>query len=115
MNQREFAEIIPVAQLKHGSYYVGICRNACIARWNEEEQQFYHWREKMGDIFTEEIRHLSYDTKFDVFCPMRLLENPRFEIPFLGRVKGIGCKFLGNSKDLREFDKEVWNKDVAGY
>src|ERR1700730_14183694 len=38
--------ILPRDQLNHERYYKGRCRNATVARWNAEEQRFYHWREK---------------------------------------------------------------------
>ena len=34
--------ILPKDQLKHGRYYKGRCRNATVARWYANEQQFYH-------------------------------------------------------------------------
>ena len=41
-------KIIAKKDLKHGVYYYGTCRNASIARWNADDQLFYHWRNKFG-------------------------------------------------------------------
>jgi hypothetical protein len=58
--------ILPKDQLVHGRFYKGRCRNATIARWNADEQRFYHWREKFGRIFIETIGYPTDDERFDV-------------------------------------------------
>jgi hypothetical protein len=53
--------------LKHGQYYKGRCRNATIARWNAEDERFYHWRQKFGCRFIETIKHPEDEKYYDVF------------------------------------------------
>ncbi len=96
-------KIVPKSELLHGHYYGGRCRNAAIARWNEEENCFYHWRQKFGNIFLETIRHPADDERFDVFRVIRELAYPKFEIPF--RLDG---NFTGRREDLDEHTDEVW-------
>ena len=72
---------IAKADLVHGEYYRGRCRNATIARWNAEQQRFVHWRTKWGDTFTEEICHPDDEKDFDVFVVEAVCE-PVKEIPF---------------------------------
>ena len=72
---------IAKADLVHGEYYRGRCRNASIARWNAERQRFVHWRTKWGDTFTEEICHPDDEQHFDVFVVEAHCE-PEKEIPF---------------------------------
>jgi len=74
--------ILPKTVLKHGVYYAGRCRNAEVARWNADTQQFYHWRTKFGLRFVETIRHREDDDHFDVFDAEAELANPTEEIPF---------------------------------
>ena len=54
-------------ELIHGFYYRGHCRNATVARWNNEKKVFVHWRTKFGDRFLEEIRCPEDDQVYDVF------------------------------------------------
>lgn len=56
---------LPKAALEKGAYYIGVCRNANVARWDGEK--FWHWRVKWGRRFLEEIRHREDDKTFDVF------------------------------------------------
>lgn len=72
---------IPKFLLVHGAYYAGTCRNASIARWNGNEQCFYHWRYKFGFKFVETIKAPEDDDTFDVFCATSVIE-PEEEIPF---------------------------------
>ena len=81
-----YEPIIPKAELKHGSYYKGRCRNASVARWNGEEQKFYHWRTKWGDKFIETIYAPEDDSIFDVFIAKEEVE-PEEEIPFKDRFE----------------------------
>jgi hypothetical protein len=66
---------IPKKMLTHGEYYAGTCRNACIARWNADEQCFWHWRTKFGNTFLEKIKHPEDEPKYDVFFPVVYLGN----------------------------------------
>ena len=63
----DYTAKIPKAELKHGAYYTGQCRNAVIARWNADEQVFYHWRTKFGTKFLETIPAPEDETRYDVF------------------------------------------------
>ena len=77
----DYTPKIAKADLEHGAYYVGRCRNASLARWNAERQCFVHWRSKFGSTFLEEIRHPEDDKHFDVFVVEEKTENPEHEIP----------------------------------
>lgn len=72
---------IPKAKLVHGAYYKGRCRNATEARWNGEQQRFYHWRHKFGFKLVETIHAPEDDQVFDVFVAEELIERPTEEIP----------------------------------
>jgi len=74
--------VIPKSELKPGSYYLGRCRNATVARWNAENQKFYHWRTKFGSTFVETICHREDDNGFDVFDAFEETSDPQKEIPF---------------------------------
>ena len=98
--------ILPKDRLVHGRYYRGRCRNATVARWNERENCFFHWREKFGHIYVETICYPGDDEPpFDVFHAVEELPNPRFEIPF-----NVDATFAGNTDDLKEHDAEMWGK-----
>jgi uncharacterized protein (DUF433 family) len=49
--------ILPRDRLVNGRYYKGRCQNATIARWNADENCFYHGREKFGRIYIETIKY----------------------------------------------------------
>lgn len=91
--------------LEDGAYYVGRCRNATVARWNAKEGQFYHWREKFGQIYIETIKHPDDEERFDVFRPVRELPDPKFVIPF-----DEDAAFTGNTTDLNQFNDEMWRR-----
>jgi uncharacterized protein (DUF433 family) len=99
--------ILPKDRLVHGEYYKGRCRHATIARWNEQEQQFYHWREKMGLIYIDTIKYPTDELEpwWDVFDVVEELPNPKVEIPFDGDPI-----FDGNPDDLDEFKEEMWKR-----
>ena len=78
---RDYTPNIAKADLEHGAYYTGRCRNASEARWNAERECFVHWRTKFGSTFTEEIKHPEDDKHFDVFVVESKIENPTKEIP----------------------------------
>ena len=73
---------IPKANLEHGAYYAGHCRNATIARWNADKNVFVHWRTKFGSTFTEEIHHIDDDNVYDIFVATKKLDKVDKEIPF---------------------------------
>lgn len=73
--------MIPKSDLEHGAYYAGRCRNASIARWNADNERFYHWRHKFGWNYVETIRHYDDKTLFDVFRPTHKLDTVETPIP----------------------------------
>ena len=95
--------ILPKSALRHGAYFVGRCRNASVARWNARQQVFYHWREKLGEIRIQKIKHPVDEPEFDVFRVLEDLREPAFEIPFYLRAK-----FRGSPEVLTAFNERVW-------
>jgi len=77
----DYTPKIVKADLEHGAYYIGRCRNATEARWNENEQCFVHWRTKFGSTFLEEIKHPEDEKHFDVFVVESKIDKPEQEIP----------------------------------
>jgi len=67
--------------LVHGEYYVGHCRNATVARWDERQEKFFHWRTKFGHTFLEEICHPEDEKRYDVFEPEQICKEIVKEIP----------------------------------
>ena len=78
----DYTPKIAKADLEHGAYYAGRCRNANEARWNADIQQFVHWRTKFGHKFLEEICHPEDDKVFDVFVVEHKVDVIAEEIPF---------------------------------
>ena len=66
---------IPKSELVNGSYYDGLCRNASLARWDAENNVFWHWRTKLGTKFTENIHHPEDDDGHDLFYPLKRIER----------------------------------------
>jgi hypothetical protein len=84
--------IIARADLVDGAYYEGRCRNATVARWNAERGVFIHWRTKFANVFLEAIKHPEDEQHFDVFVPIRRLDEAEVgkSIPFDDQpVRGI--------------------------
>ena len=100
--------ILPKTALVDGAYYVGRCRNATIARWSAERRCFFHWRKKFDRIFVEEIKHPLDEEHYDVFRVVRVLEAPKFEIPF-----DNVAVFQGRAEDLSEHDHELWRAPTS--
>lgn len=73
--------MIAKADLKHGAYYEGRCRNATLARWDGVQGVFLHWRSKFGERFIEEIDHPEDARGFDVFTPKAEVAEPDDRIP----------------------------------
>lgn len=69
--------------LKHGAYYLGECRNATVARWDDLNECFVYLRHKFGRVYAETILHPDDDKVYDVFFPQRMLgyEEVKEEIP----------------------------------
>lgn len=77
----DYTPKIARADLKHGAYYGGRCRNASVARWDANIQAFRHFRTKFGETFVEEIKHPEDDQHFDVFVVECEIQAPEREIP----------------------------------
>lgn len=82
MNNEYYTAKIAKCDLEHGAYYRGHCRNATVARWNNDLQRFIHWRHKFGYRFLEEICHPEDEKHFDVFVVEEKIDNHNEEIPF---------------------------------
>jgi hypothetical protein len=95
--------LVPKSALRDGAWYIGRCRNACVARWNATEQCFYHWREKFGCVLIEKIKHPVDEAEFDVFRVLEELADPKFQIPF-----DEDATFTGDPEVLTEFNQRVW-------
>lgn len=64
---------IPKDKLEVGATYYGECRNACEAVWDGET--FTYERYKFGIRFPEKINHFEDDNGYDLFVPIRKIEN----------------------------------------
>ena len=56
-----------------GKTYLGHCRNADRAVWNGEV--FIYQRTKFGYTYPEKINHFEDDNGFDLFVPIKIMEN----------------------------------------
>jgi len=54
-------------------YYAGSCRNASVAQWLADRNEFVYIRLKFGCSFFETIRHPEDDDGYDLFIPVREL------------------------------------------
>lgn len=82
---RDYTPKIPKANLQHGEYYYGRCRNATIARWDANAEQFVYERQKFGFKYFETILCPEDDDTFDVFVAERLADimEIKTELPFM--------------------------------
>lgn len=73
---------IPKRDLEHGAYYSGYCRNANIARWDGEKEQFVFYRHKFSFVYLEAACCQEDEEHYDVFVPLKKLDSvdPRDEI-----------------------------------
>ena len=77
----DYTPKIAKAELEHGAYYVGRCRNATEARGDANKNRFVHWRTKFGHKYLEEICHPEDDKHFDVFVVEKKTEIIAEDIP----------------------------------
>jgi len=98
-----YRRVLPKCLLQHGHYYVGRCRNAAVARWNANQQCFYHWRQKFDRICIQKLKHPVDELGFDVFRVLAELAEPKFEIPFRKNAK-----FNGNPEELIQLNHYTW-------
>lgn len=64
---------IPKSQLEIGVEYIGSCRNASNAIWLGDK--FEYQRYKFGDTFKETINHFEDDNGYDLFIPIKKLDQ----------------------------------------
>lgn len=64
---------IPKKDLLVDRTYLGDCRNSNMATWNGEK--FVYTRCKFGMFYDEFINHFEDDDGFDLFVPIKLLED----------------------------------------
>lgn len=69
--RKKTRDYIAKAELIHGNYYKGTCRNAAVARWNAETGKFLYWRNKFNDTFLETISPPEDEEIYDVFYAKR--------------------------------------------
>lgn len=62
-------DILDKSELVVGQTYKGLCRNATEAVWTGKV--FEYTREKFGDSYPETINHPEDDDGYDVFLPLR--------------------------------------------
>lgn len=80
LDKLELFGMIPADRLEDRAYYQGICRNTNVAKWVKDSRDpskscFYYIREKHESFYVENINHPSNDTGFDLFVPLRKIEN----------------------------------------
>lgn len=66
--------VIPKDKLKHKTIYLGSCRNASVAVWNKNKEEFIYIRNKFGMSYLEEINPIEKDDGFDLFIPFREID-----------------------------------------
>jgi hypothetical protein len=84
---KNYTPVIPKAELKHGAYYEGSCRNASVARWDGVVQLFTHWRTKFGRKFVETIHCPEDEQDFDVFIAKKVVDFGTEFIPLASEMK----------------------------
>ena len=65
---------IPKEELEVGATYLGECRNAHKAVW-KENGRFEYMRSKFGCTYPEEINHFQDDDGYDVYTPIKKIED----------------------------------------
>jgi len=83
--QYENKTFIPLVELEDGAYYLGECRNAKVAIWNEKEKKFTYLREKFGQKFLEDIKPIEIDDGHDLFIPHEKTEEDKELKEYLDR------------------------------
>lgn len=69
---------IPIEKLVVGHIYYGTCRNARAAVW-KENKKFEYVRTKFGSTYKEEINHFEEDDGYDVFVPIKDLNDMTYD------------------------------------
>lgn len=102
--------VIPKADMAHGTYYKGFCRNARVARWDATNNLFVHWRSKFDDVYLETILHADDGGSWDTFKPFTHLPTEAVEFPIPFKFEGDDfpepSAHAMHQADLREFNIE---------
>ena len=69
------AGVIRKKELINKAFYIGVCRNACIAKWDADKNVFWYLRTKFKNTFFESINHVANDDGYDLFIPMELYKK----------------------------------------
>ena len=69
----ERVKVIPKSELIVGAIYQGECRNSGTAIW--DGNKFVYERHKFGTSYNERINHFEDDNGYDVFVPMKIIEQ----------------------------------------
>ena len=69
-------DMISKSDLLHCRYYLGVCRNSHVAKWDRKKEKFFIIRTKFDKVFAEEINHPEDDEGWDLFIPYELLPMP---------------------------------------
>lgn len=64
---------IPKDKLIVGKTYIGDCRNAREAVWDDEK--FTYMRTKFGSTYPETINHFQDDDGYDLFVPLKIKDE----------------------------------------
>ena len=82
---------IPKREMEDGAYYVGWCRNTCVAKWDGEQKNFIHIGYSFG-FNLDRIEHFDDVAKkhTDGFVPFEKIENPKKDRRYHEYVKKIG-------------------------
>lgn len=72
--------MIPKKEMKDGAWYLGNCRNANMARWDEKLDRFVHLRFKFG--WMVDIEHFEdvKESRCDGFIPVKEIETLDYEL-----------------------------------
>jgi len=91
--------IIRKVKLKDRQYYLGWCRNNPVAMWDKKTQQFWYIKPKFSMMITTPIPHIEDDDGiYDVFIPIREIENPKKQ-------------YIVNDEVIEEHLKRIINKN----
>lgn len=69
----ERVKVISKSELVVGAVYQGECRNSDTAMW--DGNKFVYKRHKFGCSYNERINHFEDDDGYDVFVPMKIIEQ----------------------------------------
>lgn len=79
--------MIKKEDLKEGYYYLGVCRNTHVAKW-ENGKFMYLKKEFVWTI--QDIDYFDKDSGLDGFVPLHELENPKLDKEVIDYLKKIG-------------------------